>query len=247
MASRPSDNMSEDSRIDLIIERWEELQKQGVELSVDELCRDCPDLIGIVRKQIKALQEMEWMEIGDSTDGEGDADEVLEKVPGNLGRYRLDSLIGTGGFGQVWKGYDPELRRTIAIKVPRSGRFSSAEQAVKFLDEARKVAKFQHPGIVPVYDVGIKGDYCFIVSQYIEGGNLAEHLAGEKPTWQEAVRWIGEIAEILGYAHSHGVIHRDIKPANILLDGNRKLFLPISGSPFPPMSFVRAKAARRAR
>ena len=113
----------------------------------------------------------------------------------------------------------------MAIKIPRSGRFDSPQQAARFLDEARKIAQLRHPGIVPVHDVGRDGDYCYIVSEFIEGGDLAKRLTHGKLPWQDAVRLIEEVAEILQHAHANGFVHRDIKPANILLDAKGSPYL----------------------
>ena len=216
--------MPEDPRIEPILERWEDLRQQGVEASAEELCKEHPDLLAVVQQRIKALQAMQWLD-SPSNDNEEELPDDLEQVPTTLGRYRLDALIGAGGFGQVWKGFDPELQRTVAIKIPRSGRFGSPQQAARFLDEARKIAQLRHPGIVPVHDVGRDGDYCYIVSEFIEGGDLAARLTHGKLPWQDAVRLIGEVAGILQHAHANGFVHRDIKPANILLDAKGSPYL----------------------
>ena len=193
--------MPEDPRIEPILERWEDLRQQGVEASAEGLCKEHPELLAIVQQRIKALQAMQWLDSPSNDNEEGLPDD-LEQVPETLGRYRLDALIGAGGFGQVWKGFDPELQRTVAIKIPRSGRFGSPQQAARFLDEARKIAQLRHPGIVPVHDVGREGDYCYIVSEFIEGGDLAEQTISWRLPWQNAVRLIGEVAGILQHAHA---------------------------------------------
>ena len=108
-------------------------------------------------------------------------------------------------MGRSGKASIPSIQRPVAIKIPRSGRLGSPQQAARFLDEARKVAQLRHPGIVPVHDVGSDGDYCYIVSEFIDGGNLAEHR--EKLPWQDAVRLIVKIADILQHAHANGFVH----------------------------------------
>ena len=125
----------------------------------------------------------------------------------------------------MWKGFDPELQRVVAIKVPRPDRISSPDQAQKFLEEARKVAQLKHPGIVPVHDVGRDGDWFFIVSDFIDGENLAQRISRDRPGWEESARLVADVAEILQHAHQQGFIHRDIKPANILLDGQGRPYL----------------------
>lgn len=130
-------------------------------------------------------------------------------VPEVLGRYRLLEPIGAGGFGQVWKGFDPELKRRVAIKIPRPDRASSLAAGERFLEEARKVAQLRHPGIVPVHDVGQQDDWCYIVSDLIAGENLAERIKRGTVPWAEAVRIVAAVADLLHFAHEHGFIHGD--------------------------------------
>ena len=105
----------------------------------------------------------------------GDAAESC--VPTQLGRYRVLARLGTGGFGIVYKGFDDELRRAVAIKVPHRQRIHTAEDVETYLAEARMLASLDHPGIVPVYDAGRTGDgLCFVVYQYVEGCDLQARL-----------------------------------------------------------------------
>ena len=114
----------------------------------------------------------------------------LASHPGFVGRYRLDTLLGTGGFGEVWRGFDPQLRRVVAIKLPRFDRPLRPASHDQFLAEARKVAALDVPGIVPVYDVGCEGDRYFIVSRYLDSGSLAHVLKLRTFTPLEAARLI---------------------------------------------------------
>jgi len=199
--------VSDDSRLDQLLERWEDLREQGREISAEELCRECSDLLEALKRRIACLKSMDWLLKKDDGDDEA-ADEAWQNLPKTLGRYRLDELVGTGGFGQVWKGFDPELQRVVAIKVPRPNRISSPDQAEKFLEEARKVAQLRHPGIVPVHDVGRDGDWFFIVSDYIGGGNLAQQISQGRPGWRESAELVADVAEILHHAHEQGFVHR---------------------------------------
>jgi WD40 repeat protein/serine/threonine protein kinase len=140
------------------------------------------------------------------------------RPPQVLGRYRLDELVGEGGLGQVWRAFDPDLERVVAVKIPRTTRFPSPRQVESFLEEARKVARLEHPAILPVYDVGRADDTCFMVAKWVEGGDLAQRLHRGRLPLHDAVRLLAEVAEALHFAHLRDVVHRDIKPANILLD-----------------------------
>jgi serine/threonine protein kinase/formylglycine-generating enzyme required for sulfatase activity len=149
-----------------------------------------------------------------------------QRVPGTIGRYRVAKLLGQGGFGSVYLAYDDQLQRPVAIKVPHPELVSRAADAERYLMEARTVASLDHPNIVPVYDVGSTEAFpCFVVAKYIEGGDLARHIASSRLNVRQAIEVTAIIAEALHYAHTHGVVHRDIKPSNIVLDMRGKPYL----------------------
>ena len=202
--------------------QWEELYERGQDSSPEELCRDCPHLIEELRARIAAMKATNWLNNPDCD--EDPASACSPQATGKVlnGRYRLDTLIATGGFAEVWRAFDTELQRIVAIKLPKPSRLASS---TNFITEARRVARLKHPGIVPVFDVGTEDGRCFIVSEYVEGGSLADRLAKSPPAVSETVQWLGEIATALEYAHLHGVIHRDIKPANILIDHHGRALL----------------------
>ncbi|HUY34872.1 MAG TPA: serine/threonine-protein kinase, partial [Pirellulales bacterium] len=112
----------------------------------------------------------------------------------------------------------PELNRPVAIKVPRAGRFATAADADKFLDEARHAAGLKHPAIVAVYDVGRDGLDCHIVMEYVAGRTLEEVLATERLSHMAVARLLALVADALHYAHQKGFVHRDLKPGNIMLE-----------------------------
>jgi serine/threonine protein kinase len=143
-----------------------------------------------------------------------------------LGRYELQTLLGIGGFGEVWKAWDPALQRHVAVKALRSDRVFPPAALEQFLSEGRKIARLEHPHIVSVYDTGIEDGRCFIVSKLIDGQSLAGRIArgGVMPP-AEAAQIVAAIAEAAHYAHLQGLVHRDIKPANILLDQQGRPYL----------------------
>jgi hypothetical protein len=207
---------------DLLL-RWEELRDRGQNTPASELCREQPHLTDELARRIESLQVMSWM---DQPLAAGDDPPGISPPTGEprtlVGRYRLDDLIAEGGFAHVWRGFDLELQRAVAVKVPKPSRLQSAKA---FMAEARRVARLKHPGIVPVHDVGREDGTCFIVSEFVEGGSLGE-IVGTKPVPpQQAIRWVAEVAEALEYAHASGVVHRDIKPANILIDHHGRALL----------------------
>lgn len=136
-----------------------------------------------------------------------------------LGSYRIDAKIGSGGMGDVYRGYDERLERTVAIKVlPRE---LARQQAFvdRFTSEARAVAKLTHPHIVPIYQIGEEQEHHYFAMQYIAGGSLTDLLKtnGKLPP-QSAVQLISQVVAGLAHAHEQGLVHRDIKPGNILID-----------------------------
>ena len=199
--------------------QWEELWERGQDTPATELAKDHPALVHELTRRINVLKAVAWLDKPLEDDPPGDDPPAgAPSLPKTLGgRYRIDELIAEGGFAQVYRAYDTELQRTVAIKAPKPGRL---ESTTAFQAEARRVARLKHEGIVPVHDVGLEGNICFIVTEYVEGGSLADRLTKGKPSCEEAIHWVSEIADALEYAHLNGVIHRDIKPANILIGAN---------------------------
>ena len=139
--------------------------------------------------------------------------------PDDFGRFRIIKLLGEGGFGHVYLAEDTALGRQVAIKVPHDDHFRDSRDENAFFDEARTVAKLDHPHIVPVYEVGRTDEgRCFVVSKYIEGSDLAERIHTQRPSFGASARLVETIARALHYAHCKTLVHRDVKPANILLD-----------------------------
>jgi eukaryotic-like serine/threonine-protein kinase len=144
---------------------------------------------------------------------------VSSDQPKSIGRYRIERILGEGGFGLVFLAHDDQLQRLVAIKVPHRRLISRLEDAEGYLTEARIVAKLDHPHIVPVFDVGSTEDLlCFVVSKFIEGSTLAQRIRDNRPSFGEAAELVATVAEALHYAHRKGLVHRDVKPSNILLD-----------------------------
>jgi serine/threonine-protein kinase len=150
------------------------------------------------------------------TDGEQVAAGVLG-AGSRLGKYELLELVGRGAFGVVYRARDTELDRIVAIKIPRLGSLACAEDAERFLREARSAAQLRHPHIVALYDAGESDGTYFLASEFVSGQTLAERLAAGRLTFHQSAELLAQAAEALDYAHRQGVIHRDLKPSNILL------------------------------
>lgn len=135
------------------------------------------------------------------------------------GRYRLDAQIGAGGMSTVYRAFDQNLERRVAIKLLHREMSSDSDQLERFRREARAVAQLSHPHIVGVIDAGEDANRPYIVFEYVEGETLKDRIRrlGRLPV-DESVAYAIEIARALGSAHAHDIVHRDVKPQNVLLD-----------------------------
>lgn len=134
-----------------------------------------------------------------------------------LGHYRIESLVGRGGMGEVYLAEDPRFGRKVAIKVLRSDWLNDAERVRRFEQEAREASKLNHPNIVTVYDIGEVRGLIFLVTEFVEGQALRQRLKQGGLELPEALSIGIQIAEALGAAHAADIVHRDIKPENVLL------------------------------
>ncbi len=136
-----------------------------------------------------------------------------------LDRFELQSELGVGSFGYVFKAWDPRLERVVALKVQRAGSLASPDETQRFMREARSAAQLKHPSIVSLYETGRTEDNVwFLVCEYIDGATLEERLKAGAIASDQAAAIACELAGALQYAHEQGVVHRDIKPSNIILD-----------------------------
>ncbi len=140
-------------------------------------------------------------------------------IGSKLGSYEVEEEIGRGGMGVVYRAYQPNLQRRVAVKVLLGHLAKDADFVERFMREARSAAKLHHPGLVTIFDVGeLDGTYFFSM-QWLQGKTLEDKLAepGDLPL-DEVVSVVSQMASALGYAHEAGVVHRDVKPANVIVD-----------------------------
>jgi Tol biopolymer transport system component len=136
-----------------------------------------------------------------------------------LAHYRIDSLLGRGGSGTVYRGWDTKLDRPVAIKF-LSAAVADEEAQRRFRQEASTASSLRHPHIVTVYDVGEHDGREYIVSELVDGGTLEDWARAAKRSWRQCTEIVTGVADALAAAHAAGVLHRDVKPGNILIDGN---------------------------
>ncbi len=143
-----------------------------------------------------------------------------------LGSYQLLEQIGQGGMATIFKAYQPSMDRYVAVKILPSHFTEDETFVARFTQEARTLARLEHPHILPVHDYGEQEGITYLVMRYIEAGTLKDVIAQRGPLHlKEAARILDQVGRALGYAHNQGVVHRDIKPTNVLIDERGDAFL----------------------
>src|SRR5437899_3443896 len=142
------------------------------------------------------------------------ADDLL----GEVGDYELLEGVGRGGQGVVFRARQKSLNRIVALKVINLGQWASQAHLRRFRLEAEAAARLEHPGIIPIHEVGERDGSCYFSMKFVEGGQLDEVVRRKPMSIRQAAELIAKVAHTVHYAHEHGILHRDIKPGNILLD-----------------------------
>ncbi|MBN1992372.1 MAG: protein kinase [Anaerolineae bacterium] len=143
----------------------------------------------------------------------------------NLGNYRLIEQIGIGGMATVYKAYDPDTDRYVAVKILPEHFSQDPKFRQRFEREAKAIAKLEHIHILPLFTYGEDNGIAYMVMRYLEAGSLTDRMKKGALSLTEASRLLSQIAAALDYAHAHGVLHRDVKPSNVLLDSSGNAFL----------------------
>ena len=152
---------------------------------------------------------------GEEREDEGTAP-ALTRVP-YFGDYVLLREIARGGMGVVYEARQRSLNRPVALKMILSGQLATSEQVARFRREAEAAAQLDHPGIVPIYEIGTVGDQHYFAMAYVSGPSLSARLRARPLEPREAAELVRDVALAVQYAHERGVVHRDLKPSNILL------------------------------
>ncbi len=215
--------MNGDSRVRELIE---EILESGN--SIEDVCRACPELLPEVRDAWRRFRVIE-AQVGalfpdpESTlDHEATAPEIgSPRVPG----YEILEVLGRGGVGVVYKAVQLRLNRAVALKMLLAGAFATRAERQRFAREAEVVAKLRHPNIVQVHDVGDHDGRPYFTMEFVEGGSLAEWIAGTPRPARQAAELMATLADAIDAAHRGGIVHRDLKPSNVLLtdDGTPKI------------------------
>jgi len=149
------------------------------------------------------------------------------ELPQSIGKYRIDSILGKGAMGLVYRAFDSNIDRTVALKVLHTHLLEGEQGSdfeQRFIQEAKAAARCLHPNIVTVFDFGVHDTRPYIVMEYVDGVELKDQLqAGKTFSFVAVLDVITQVLEALAYAHENGVVHRDIKPANIMLMDNGRV------------------------
>ncbi len=142
-----------------------------------------------------------------------------------LGPYEIQSPLGAGGMGEVYRARDTRLERTVAIKILPAAFSSDADRLQRFEHEARVLSSLNHPNLLAIHDVGAQGDVHYLVSEFLEGQTLRERLNTGLLPQRKVSEYALEMAKGLAAAHEKGIVHRDLKPENVFVtkDGRVKI------------------------
>jgi urea transport system substrate-binding protein len=236
--------MIDDARVEELLLTWEESRAVGEPLSAEELCRDCPELLEVIRRRIRDLRAIssvldlaafrEESAVEDrstiASPPRAVADQGDVRPPdlttGDalwLPGYRILGELGRGGMGVVYRAWQLGLERIVALKVILAGRHAGTTELARFHAEARLIARLRHPNIVQIYDLGAYEGHPYYAMEFLEGGSLDRAVRDQRLPPPQSAALIEALARTVHYAHQQGIIHRDLKPGNILLTGVQTL------------------------
>ncbi len=221
--------MSDQERLDELLDRWEESMERGLPITAEELCADCPDLLPRLKEQIEALRSMDaWMsttiQLQEPVRRVVKAEDVILKS--HFGEL---SVHAQGGLGIVYSATDQDLFRSVALKFLQQQCATDEASRRQFSIEAEVTSRLEHPGVVPVYGLGESEDgRPFYAMRFIEGDTLDDAIARFFEThdqisndssleFRALLNHFVSVCKTIAYAHNRGILHRDIKPANVML------------------------------
>jgi uncharacterized delta-60 repeat protein len=191
-------------------------RQRGEELTSHGYAQVCPKFTSLVSEYMRARAAR-----GETT-GHSDTEPIVPVARPSLqgqqlGDYDLIEEIGRGGMGVVYKAHQRSLDRIVAIKTILSGPQATSQSIERFVSEAQLAATLHHPGIVPIYEFGQREGLHYFSMEYVKGQSLHEYVNSEQSSPTRIAELVGQIAEIVHFAHERGVLHRDLKPSNVIV------------------------------
>ncbi|MFK7738467.1 MAG: serine/threonine-protein kinase [Pirellulaceae bacterium] len=221
----PSAEEQREEKLAVLVSQFADQLQAGEAVHLDEVCRQHPEFSEELKEiwgtllVTDAIGASERHSILSDLAGESGKPSVpVTTLPFAFGDYVLEEIIGRGGMGVVYRASQKSLSRVVAIKMISESRPETIENRQRFLAEAEANARLEHPGIVPVYEVGEFNGSPYFSMQFIAGSTLSECLRNGPLPQRKAAKIMVEACRAIGFAHSQGVLHRDIKPSNILID-----------------------------
>ncbi len=221
--------MAQGKNLEELIKRFQDQVKNGKTISLEEICSDCPEMVGTLRDalnhtltiQLPNHQALTGSQANDQTIGYEPSG--MEAVPNRdtlvIPGYIIHGELGRGGMGIVYRASQAALRRTVAIKTLLNTSKLSGDHRQRLQKEASALGMLQHPNIVQIFDVSEQNGQPYFVMELVEGISLDEVLAGRLMQPRDAAVLTSTLAKAIQAAHNQGLVHRDIKPGNILLHG----------------------------
>jgi eukaryotic-like serine/threonine-protein kinase len=209
--------MSDDPRVEELLDKL--IESDGTPESV---CESSPELLSQVRERWRqmchARDEFDAMfppliEQESLAKGPTPTTTSRPEIPG----YEVEAVLGVGGMGVVFRAHHLKLNRDVALKMALAGAYAGRHERERFQREAEAVAALRHPNVVQIYDVGESAGRPYFTMEYVEGGSLAQKMAGIPLPANEAAAFLMILAKAVQAAHAAGIVHRDLKPANVLL------------------------------
>lgn len=212
-----------DQQLAALLAHMSDRAQRGEAVDIEQECRAWPDLAGELRQlwaMVVVADAAGSLAAQETSETRHEPWSEVFETPGGLGDYELLEEIGRGGMGVVYRARQVNLNRQLAVKMILHGPLASTGDRERFLAEAQAAARLDHPGIVPVYQVGETGGRLYFSMKYIEGPTLADLLRTGPLPPRKAARLLAKVSRAIDYAHQRGVLHRDLKPSNILIDAD---------------------------
>lgn len=217
----PQPTTEHDERLALLLTEIADRAQRGEKVELETYCRRQPDLAADLRQlwgAVLVADAAASASIHKTLPPSNDSSVSLLALPCRFGDFQLVEELGRGGMGVVYRAQQTSLNREVAVKMVLRGQLASRADLDRFRVEAEAAARLDHPGIVPVYEVGDVEGRPYFCMKLIDGWTLAERLADGPLPAREAARILAEVAHAIHFAHERGLLHRDLKPSNILLD-----------------------------